>query len=202
MLTITPYDADGNAITELYQWDSGITVYLESDYITEAMQVHFSNTKRGTAYVVSGTYSSGQLSATIPATVLEDGRDIYGYVFASTSDGGQTILAFSINVIRRAKPSDYADTDTDDYISTTSALAKIEELLAEAKSAASAAATSESNAADSAELAESWAVGGTGTRDGEDTDNAKYYAEIAGSNAASDLGFYWATDGYLWCTED
>ncbi len=41
------------------------------------------------------------------------------------------------------------------------------------------AATSESNAADSAALAESYAVGGTDTRTGEDTDNAKYYAEEA-----------------------
>ena len=41
------------------------------------------------------------------------------------------------------------------------------------------AATSEGNAADSAVLAESYAVGGTDTRTGEDTDNAKYYAEEA-----------------------
>ena len=41
------------------------------------------------------------------------------------------------------------------------------------------AAASESNAADSAALAESYAVGGTDTRTGEDTDNAKYYAEEA-----------------------
>lgn len=41
------------------------------------------------------------------------------------------------------------------------------------------AAASESNAADSATLAESYAVGGTDTRTGEDTDNAKYYAEEA-----------------------
>jgi hypothetical protein len=38
---------------------------------------------------------------------------------------------------------------------------------------------SESNANDSATLSESWAVGGTGTRSGENTDNAKYYAQQA-----------------------
>ena len=53
--------------------------------------------------------------------------------------------------------------------------------LSEANSASSEAnaATSESNAADSATLAESWAIGGTNSRTGEDTDNAKYYAERA-----------------------
>lgn len=35
-------------------------------------------------------------------------------------------------------------------------------------------------ASDNATLAESWAVGGTGTRQGEDTDNAKHYSEQSG----------------------
>lgn len=39
----------------------------------------------------------------------------------------------------------------------------------------------------SAQEAESWAVGGTGTRDGEDTDNAKYYAGEAAQSAADAL---------------
>lgn len=40
-----------------------------------------------------------------------------------------------------------------------------------------AAAESATEAADSATLSESWATGGTGTRDGEDEDNSKYYSE-------------------------
>lgn len=36
---------------------------------------------------------------------------------------------------------------------------------------------------ESTQTAKSWAVGGTGTREGEDTNNAKYYAEIAGMAA-------------------
>ena len=56
-----------------------------------------------------------------------------------------------------------------------------------AQSAASAAAqsaaqasTAAANAGASATLAESWAVGGTGTRTGEDANNAQYYATQAG----------------------
>ena len=52
---------------------------------------------------------------------------------------------------------------------------------------APAAAT---NAGASATLAESWAIGGTGTRSGEDTDNAKYYALQAQSVAQGQLGWY------------
>ena len=46
------------------------------------------------------------------------------------------------------------------------------------------------NAAASATLSESWAVGGTGTREGENTNNSKYYAEQAQSIAQGQLGWY------------
>lgn len=51
--------------------------------------------------------------------------------------------------------------------------------VADAEQSAQKSATSEGNAADSATLAESWAQGGTGTRLGEDTDNAEYWANQA-----------------------
>lgn len=44
---------------------------------------------------------------------------------------------------------------------------------------AAAAKNSADSAADSAKLSESWAVGGTGTRVGEDTDNSKHYSKQA-----------------------
>lgn len=46
------------------------------------------------------------------------------------------------------------------------------------------------NAAASATLSESWAVGGTGSREGEDTNNAKYYCEQAQSVTQGQLGWY------------
>lgn len=50
------------------------------------------------------------------------------------------------------------------------------------------------NAANSATLAQSWAAGGTGTREGEDTDNAKYYAQIAQQVAQGGVGYYETPD--------
>lgn len=58
-------------------------------------------------------------------------------------------------------------------------LAKIKVEVAKAESSMKNAATSENNAASSATKAESYAIGGTGARNGEDTDNAKYYSEQA-----------------------
>lgn len=65
-------------------------------------------------------------------------------------------------------------------------LVEIRTQVARAESSATSADASEKNAASSSTLAKSYAVGGTGTRDGEDTDNAKYYAEQAKN--ASDVG--------------
>lgn len=52
------------------------------------------------------------------------------------------------------------------------------------------APASASAAAASATLSESWAVGGTGSREGEDTNNAKYYCEQAQSVTQGQLGWY------------
>ena len=54
-----------------------------------------------------------------------------------------------------------------------------------ASNSATNASTSATNASESATLAESYAKGGTGTRTGEDTDNAKYYKEQADVDATN-----------------
>lgn len=52
-----------------------------------------------------------------------------------------------------------------------------------AETAKTEAGTSAANAAESAKKAESWAVGGTGTRPGEDVNNAKYWSDVAQATA-------------------
>lgn len=46
-------------------------------------------------------------------------------------------------------------------------------------------AQSEKNAANSAKLSESWAIGGTNSRDGEDTNNSKYYSGQSSDSATN-----------------
>lgn len=74
---------------------------------------------------------------------------------------------------------------TEDHLSPEY-LGEIRTQVGKAETSAKSADASEKNAASSSALAKSYAVGGTGTRDGEDTDNAKYYAEQAKN--ASDVG--------------
>ncbi len=58
------------------------------------------------------------------------------------------------------------------------------------------AKTSETNASDSANLSKSYAVGGTGTRLGEDDDNAKYYYEAANKSALNSYDNYKMSESY------
>ena len=74
---------------------------------------------------------------------------------------------------------------TEDHLSPDY-IGEIRTQVGRAEMSAKSADASEKNAASSSALSKSYAVGGTGTRDGEDTDNAKYYAEQAKN--ASDVG--------------
>lgn len=64
------------------------------------------------------------------------------------------------------------------------------EFIGENVSAIEAAPAAAQNAAASAVLSQSWAEGGTGTRNGEDTNNAKYWAGQAQSVAQGQLGWF------------
>ena len=59
----------------------------------------------------------------------------------------------------------------------------------QAQESATAAASSASEAGAKSTLSESWAIGGTGTRQGEDTNNSKYFAQQASSSATTAQGW-------------
>ena len=66
-------------------------------------------------------------------------------------------------------------------------LGEIRTQVGRAEMSAKSADASEKSALSSSALSKSYAVGGTGTRDGEDTDNAKYYMEQAKAVSAVDI---------------
>ena len=75
---------------------------------------------------------------------------------------------------------------TEDHLSPDY-LGEIRTQVGRAEMSAKSADASEKNAASSSALAKSYAVGGTGTREGEDTDNARYYMEQAKAVSAVDI---------------
>lgn len=94
-------------------------------------------------------------------------------------------IAFEVTSDGKVKAIVKNGSITEDYLAPEY-LGEIRTQVGKAETSAKSADTSEKSAASSSVLSKSYAVGGTGTRDGEDTDNAKYYAEQAKN--ASNVG--------------
>lgn len=101
-----------------------------------------------------------------------------------------TTIAFSVDSTGKISASVKNGSITDAMLET-GYLAKITAQATKAESMANSATTSSNSAYDNAKLSQSYAIGGSGVRDGENTDNAKYYSEqasksaIASANSAS-----------------
>ncbi len=67
----------------------------------------------------------------------------------------------------------------------------------QAQASAAAAAESAASVDGISKTAQSWAVGGTGTREGEDTNNAKYWAEQAEATVGGDFATKQEAQGYV-----
>lgn len=119
-----------------------------------------------------GTKFTANIGAMIPILTFEDSDEI---AVSVSGEGVNKTYSFSVK-----NGSITEDKLRPDYLA---------DIKVESAKAASSAASADKSAKDSesqAVLAKSYAVGGTGTREGEDTDNAKYYAEQAKN--ASDVG--------------
>ncbi len=163
---IMVYDINGNSINNLVQWDSDVYIYLGGAEIDSAYQVHFFNNTMDKALVVDSTFSGGKLRVKIPNNLLIQPHTITGYVNVTKNGQSRCMYGFRIYIRRKPKPLDFIYTESDDYVS-------IEKIRNECK--------------EWAQSSQSWAVGGTGMREGEDADNAKYYSQQSKSfaNAAS-----------------
>lgn len=89
-----------------------------------------------------------------------------------------TTIAFSVDSTGKISASVKNGSITDSMLET-GYLANITAQATKAESMANSATTSSNSAYDNAKLSQSYAIGGSGVRDGEDTDNAKYYCEHA-----------------------
>lgn len=92
---------------------------------------------------------------------------------------------------------DAAGTATGAASSASQSAAAASGSASQASAAAAAAAQSAANGETANKNAQSWAVGGTGTRPGEDTNNAKYWAEHAEAVAGGDFATKVEAQGYV-----
>lgn len=152
-----------------YQYNYGQILKFDDLDLPEAYEVHFSNTDMGGVAVTQIGNADG---VKIPYSVFLSGQTIYAWIFLHAGlDDGETVYKAVIPIAKRSVVMDPSPTPEDvDVISQAIAALDLAVEHADADVEAAVAA---------ATLSESYAVGGTNTREGEDTDNSKYYKEQA-----------------------
>lgn len=176
-IVVAAFGADKLVRTRaLYQWDYGQILQFSGLDLPSTYTVHFSNVGvGGTAKTMLG----GADGVDIPDEYLTTGKPVYAWVYLHAGNAdGETVYAVIIPVIARPQPVEEEPTPVQ------------QGLIEQALTLLNAGVEAADVAVQSATLAESWAVGGTGTRPGEDTDNAKHYAEVA-QQGAEEAGYAW-----------
>lgn len=144
----------------LYRYDTNVMLKFEGITLPSVYEVHFSNyDNTGVATTMLGDENG----VDIPNELLETGYTIYAWIYLHANPGnGMTKYTVEIPVKARPQPENYEPSGISPWEEVVRTITEIKE-----------------DAQDAATLSESWAVGGTDTREGEDTDNAKYYSGVA-----------------------
>lgn len=153
----------------LWQYNYGEVLRIQGLELPAAVEIHFAlQASGGDSETRAGITKDGITEVIIPDSMLENGDtafnyDIYAFVYLANKSSGWTECKIKIPVKSRSKPSNFGGKES-------------QELFREAIQAVNDAAA---KAETSGVLAQSYAVGGTNTRQNENIDNAKYYASRA-----------------------
>ena len=149
------------------------------DFNVEKIPVSFSMNEKGviTMTTEDGTEWTADIGSLTPNYVYDDNERIA--VTTSKAEDGSTHVSFDLK--KGSITNDYL---ANDYLASIIAeTVKAQTASSDAKKSADSASESASNAAYDAKLAQSYAIGGSEIRDGEDLDNAKYYANESKNQA-------------------
>ena len=170
------YDRQMGVTAEpVWQYDYGDELRICGLKLPPAVEIHFSLTEKGGESATRvGVTKDNTTIVTIPDTMLENSDtsvdyNVYAWIYLADSESGHTEYKIRIPVCARAKPAPH------DTPEEATLFQKAIDAVNEFASRAEAAGVE----------ARSWAVGGTGTRDNEDADNARYYAQSAAQSAAT-----------------
>ena len=188
-----------------YQYDVKQILVIKGLDLPDYYEVDFCNDGDTQTITMVGTADGVQ----IPDDFLLTGKKVKAYIVVQGTSEGAVQTRYEVTLPVRSRPA------RSDIQPTPAEQQQIDELVdalndgvarseTAAENAEQSAIESDSRATDAgtkATLAESWAVGGTGTRPGEDTDNAKHYAELA-AQGAEESGYAWFDvndeDGHLY----
>lgn len=166
---------DSARVVEFYLYDGSTPITSTSDLVVNANTPYVVGTKpdkHGFEYQTQGLFSDSS-SAHVRFLIEQQMTAVAGEVICEIriEDLYEDLLLGTANFILEVEPAALAD---DTIISDT----ELPDIIDAARASAAAAAAS-------ATKSESYAVGGTSTRTGEDTDNAKYYKEHAATSATN-----------------
>lgn len=162
--------------------------------ITELMNVYEFNNSDDIAFTMTGTGNEKKVTANIRNNSI--GIEKFSLSVISQFEGYVTSASNSANEAKgyaqeaetsKEQAASSATQATNQANNAQSSATSANNSANTATTKANEASTSASLASSKAKTAESYAHGGTGTRDGEDTDNAKYYAQIAKEVAGGDF---------------
>lgn len=142
---------------------------------------------------------SSRVSAENARTQAEAARadETAGIVARATAQANAAAGSASQAAGSEQSAKDAAGTATGAASSASQSAAAAASSASQASAAAAAAAQSAASVDGINKTAQSWAVGGTGTRPGEDTDNAKYWAQQAAAAVGGDFATKTEAQGYV-----
>ncbi len=204
--TIIKKDGTSQTIDTLLE---KVPVSMEFETVGEVTKIILTNSDGSTSTADISTLVDNYTYVTTPTiSILETGEANQREIEASVRNNSITVEHLSVAAVTQLEG--YRDAASTSATSATNSAATASAHATTASTAAANAATSASTAtyaltnvqdlertaetfADSAEnsktQAKSYAMGGTGTRTGEDTDNAKYYAQQAQEHASAVTSF-------------
>ena len=167
--------ADTIKISELTEYTAEVTdsLLIPLDDGTKTYKVPVGHFNQGAASSAKAYADKAETSARSAAASESNTRQIAQEITANTSAAKDA--AKEAEDAKNATVQLKADTER--------AVSSIKASVDNASSSAMSAADSADDATESSKLSKSWAIGGTGKREDEDVNNAKYWASIAGAAA-------------------
>ena len=197
--TLIPAVLTDDATEESRKQAEAARVAAEQGRVTAEEGRVSAETARAAAEQARSEAEASRVSAENAREAAETARadETAGIVARATEQANAAAGSASQAAGSEQSAKDAAGTATGAASSASQSAASASGSASQASAAAAAAAGSAAGAEAASKTAQSWAVGGTGTRPGEDTDNAKYWAEKAQAVAGGDFATKVEAQGYV-----
>ena len=187
--TLIPAVLTDDATEESRKQAEAARVAAEQGRVTAEEGRVSAETARAAAEQARSEAEASRVSAENARAEAETARadETAGIVARATAQANAAAGSASQAAGSEQSAKDAADTATGAAISASQSAAAASGSASQSSAAAAAAAGSAAGAETASKTAQSWAVGGTGTREGENTNNAKYWAEQAEAVVGGDF---------------